>query len=101
MLTTEGVTPRATPQVADLTWEVLYMAIEVKYLAGLRDEVGRSGDSLPFSECLTAAEVWEKANPDRALPVGVLVAVNKVYAQLDTAISDGDEIAFFPPVTGG
>jgi len=31
----------------------------------------------------------------------VRVAVNQQYAQLDTAITDADEIAFFPPVTGG
>jgi molybdopterin synthase sulfur carrier subunit len=28
-------------------------------------------------------------------------AVNQEHASFDTAISDGDEIAFFPPVTGG
>ena len=31
----------------------------------------------------------------------VRVAVNRVYANLKTPIADGDEIAFFPPVTGG
>ncbi|TCK01744.1 molybdopterin synthase subunit MoaD [Volucribacter psittacicida] len=31
----------------------------------------------------------------------VLVAVNQVLSGLDTPIQNGDEIAFFPPVTGG
>ena len=31
----------------------------------------------------------------------MLVAINKAYASLDKAVSDGDEVAFFPPVTGG
>lgn len=31
----------------------------------------------------------------------VRVAVNQTYVQLDHAIADGDEIAIFPPVTGG
>ena len=31
----------------------------------------------------------------------VRVAVNRVYGDLTTPIADGDEIAFFPPVTGG
>lgn len=31
----------------------------------------------------------------------VLVAVNQVLSSLDTPIQNGDEIAFFPPVTGG
>ncbi len=31
----------------------------------------------------------------------VRVAVNLEYAGLDHAVADGDEVAFFPPVTGG
>lgn len=31
----------------------------------------------------------------------VRVAVNRVYGDLTTPVADGDEIAFFPPVTGG
>lgn len=31
----------------------------------------------------------------------VLVAVNHEYATVDTLVNDGDEVAFFPPVTGG
>ena len=31
----------------------------------------------------------------------VRVAVNRVYGDLTTPVADGDEVAFFPPVTGG
>ncbi len=31
----------------------------------------------------------------------ILVAVNEVYADLDTMLFDGDELALFPPVSGG
>jgi molybdopterin converting factor small subunit len=31
----------------------------------------------------------------------MLVAINREYAALDRTVADGDEVAFFPPVTGG
>ena len=31
----------------------------------------------------------------------IRVAVNQHHAGLDAALADGDEVAFFPPVTGG
>jgi molybdopterin synthase sulfur carrier subunit len=31
----------------------------------------------------------------------VLVAVNGVFAPLETVVEEGDEVAFFPPVSGG
>jgi molybdopterin synthase sulfur carrier subunit len=31
----------------------------------------------------------------------LLVAINHEIAELDSALNEGDEIAFFPPVTGG
>ncbi len=31
----------------------------------------------------------------------ILMAVNQEVADTDTAVKDGDEVAFFPPVTGG
>lgn len=39
---------------------------------------------------------------DLALEKGkLLVAINQTISSLDSAVSDGDEVAFFPPVTGG
>ena len=77
------------------------MAIHVKYFASLRDHLGRHEDLLPASEGLTVAEVWSELWPDRALPPNILVAVNREYADLKQPVKDEDEVAFFPPVTGG
>lgn len=35
------------------------------------------------------------------LPAEPAVAVNQEYARLDALLSDGDEVAFIPPVSGG
>jgi len=77
------------------------MSIRVRYFASLKESVGRGEDTLPFVEPLTAEAVWRKLNPDLALPDSVLAAVNMEYVGLDVLIQDGDELAFFPPVTGG
>lgn len=34
-------------------------------------------------------------------PQGVLVAINQEMATLNSTVNSGDEVAFFPPVTGG
>ncbi len=39
--------------------------------------------------------------PDTPLPPNMLTAVNMEYAEPTQIVRDGDEVAFFPPVTGG
>ncbi|MEC6822610.1 MULTISPECIES: molybdopterin synthase sulfur carrier subunit [Photobacterium] len=46
---------------------------------------------------LSRGDKWQLALESGKL----LVAVNQTICHLDTAIKDGDEVAFFPPVTGG
>ena len=77
------------------------MSVRVKYFASLRETIGRSDDELPFTGSITVAEIWQQATQNMQLPDRLLVAVNQEYANFDKEISDGDEVAFFPPVTGG
>ena len=77
------------------------MSIEIKYFASLRDQLGRAGDRLESVDGLTVAGVWATLWPDAPLPPNTLAAVNLEYASLDQSVADGDEVAFFPPVTGG
>ncbi len=77
------------------------MPIKVRYFASLKESLGRSEDILEIEGYCTVAEVWGKVNPDNKLPENILTAVNMNYVTLDTQVNDGDEVAFFPPVTGG
>ena len=80
------------------------MAITVKYFAYLRERLGRDGDEVAAEGIGTVGELRRMlASGDGAAEeIGdALCAVNYEYADDGTPISDGDEVAFFPPVTGG
>lgn len=77
------------------------MSITVKYFASLREHLGREQESLPAESLATVADLWARLNADETLPANTLVAVNQEYAGPDHPLNDGDEVAFFPPVTGG
>lgn len=77
------------------------MSIKVRYFASLKDSVGRGEDELHVSDPLAVHAVWQRLNPDFAMPDAVLAAVNMDYVALDAQVTDGDVLAFFPPVTGG
>ncbi|PPD24476.1 MAG: molybdopterin synthase sulfur carrier subunit [Methylobacter sp.] len=77
------------------------MSIKLRYFASLKDLLGRDGDEIAAEGITTVADAWTTANPDRPLPGNILAAVNMDYASLDGPVKDGDELGFFPPVTGG
>ena len=75
------------------------MSIQVKFFASLREQIGLA-DSI-IEQASTADEVWAKATDNAERPDNMLVAINLEYAKLNSSVTDGDEVAFFPPVTGG
>lgn len=77
------------------------MSLTVRFFASLRERLGRDAVELAATEAGTVSEAWARATDGAAMPANVLAAVNQEYAAPDQPVSDGDEIAFFPPVTGG
>jgi len=83
--------------------------IQVHYFASIRERLGSAGEQVQTDAGLgTVAalvarlvalhgEEWDEVLRDQRM----LMAVNKTVARPDTQLQDGDEVAFFPPVTGG
>lgn len=76
-------------------------AIKVLFFASLRERFKQSEVLLPVETALNVQAVWERATQNASLPNNTLVSVNQSYANLQTPVYAGDEVAFFPPVTGG
>lgn len=83
--------------------------MRILYFALLRERAGMAEETVaPPAEVRTVAELiaWlrgRSAQHEAALANSALVrvAVNQDYAQPGDPVRPGDEIAFFPPVTGG
>ena len=77
------------------------MTIDVKFFASLKEQMGCDGAKVEIGEIATAADVWLQASGGKPMPPNILVAINMEYCAPNTPVSSGDEVAFFPPVTGG
>lgn len=85
------------------------MKVKLLYFAALREQLGTSGEDfeLPAGVATVAAlrshlvsrgGAWQSSLAEGKL---VRTAVNQDMAKPSAAIKAGDEVAFFPPVTGG
>ncbi len=84
------------------------MSITLLYFASLRESLGQRGEQLELpagvgtvgalrDHLATRGEAWTRLAPGH----NVRAAINQAMAADDAAIKAGDEVAFFPPVTGG
>ena len=82
--------------------------LQLRYFASLRERLGLGDETVMLPEAVGTVgslqqwlqergEPWREALADDRL----LVAVNQEVSDRETAVSDGDELAWFPPVTGG
>ena len=77
------------------------MSITVQFFASLREEIGQQQISLPYENTVDVLGVWKQATEGKSMPANTLCAINMEYVNSDAMVNDGDEVAFFPPVTGG
>ena len=83
--------------------------MKIIYFAWLKEKAGRGEEQVtPPADVADVASLiaWlKKQGPGHAAAFAdlavVRVAVNQEYVRLDHPVAAGDEVAFFPPVTGG
>ena len=85
------------------------MKVKLLFFAGLREQLGTAGEEIELpaavntvaalrTHLLGRGERWQSALGEARL---VRAAVNQDMVQSTARIKAGDEVAFFPPVTGG
>ena len=83
--------------------------IKLKYFARLSEALGSKTEQIEFGDRSKNVEAVIQLLIDRGEPwttefateANFLVAVNHEMCETGTALKEGDEVAFFPPVTGG
>ncbi len=78
------------------------MQVSVKYFASLRELMGESSVFIDIDKESSIDDVWQHVTKNKKIELdNVMATVNMEYVKSSYVIRDGDEIAFFPPITGG
>ena len=81
------------------------MRIKLRYFAMAREIMGKSAEEREVGAGATAGSIFEELIAETArlsaMKGSVLLMVNQEYVSPDHALSDGDELALIPPVSGG
>jgi molybdopterin converting factor subunit 1 len=81
------------------------MSIRVLYFASFRDVAGRDSEERGIASGTRVADLWRAlvSEMPALARTGSMppAAVNSEYTAAETLLSDGDEVAFLPPVAGG
>ena len=78
------------------------MRVQLRFFAALRERFG-TGEERALSAGTTVGALWESLVREQPV-VGrlrVRFAVNERYVEAAHELAEGDEVAFFPPVSGG
>jgi len=85
------------------------MQIQLRFFAALREQLGVSEETIDVSDDIKTIDdlkndlckrntLWSEVLAGNQV---IRCALNQVMVDSSTALSDGAEVAFFPPVTGG
>tara|TARA_B100000214_G_scaffold360521_1_gene322998 strand:- start:346 stop:597 length:252 start_codon:yes stop_codon:yes gene_type:complete len=82
--------------------------VRIKFFASLRESLGTSEEIIEINNIKTVGDIkknlvsrggiWKKVFEENRV---IKIAANKKLVNENFEIKDGDEVAFFPPVTGG
>jgi len=80
--------------------------VTVKLFASYRDAIGKDQVELEVDDPASVATVLTRLKElfpklSERLGVNMLIALNAEYASIKSPVKDGDEMALFPPVSGG
>ena len=81
----------------------------IKYFSWIKEHIGKSEEQITIPNDITNVDQLINYLNEKDTKYNLLfekkelikIAVNKTYSSFDTSVSNSDEIAFFPPVTGG
>jgi MoaE-MoaD fusion protein len=76
------------------------VTVRVRLFAGLRERVGTAQVELTLPPGARVGDVWARLDAGDE-PAGLVYAVNRAYVDRAAALSEGDEVALIPPVSGG
>jgi molybdopterin synthase catalytic subunit/molybdopterin converting factor small subunit len=77
-----------------------FVHVSIRLFAVLRERAGTGARELELSDGARVADVWPALELGNE-PPGLLYAVNKSYAEAESTLAEGDEVALIPPVSGG
>ena len=80
------------------------MKVKIRYFGQFRDFAGKREEVVETKKGITVREIREQIQdmyPKIGAKNEVLVAVNGSFGSLDQVILETDEVAFYPPVSGG
>lgn len=88
----------------DKWWRLAGRQMKVYYFASLKEALKIPSEEIILSADTTVAQLRKKLVDKHGkchFPDNILCAVNQEIANDEVVVSDSDEVAFYPPVTGG